>query len=79
MKTIAITIEEHTLKRIDEVAGQRGESGTNRSQFIREAIKEHLVRIERQIEGEREREIFKRNRNKLHKQALALIKEQAKP
>jgi metal-responsive CopG/Arc/MetJ family transcriptional regulator len=75
MKTIAITIEEHTLKRIDEVAVQRGKSGPNRSQFIREAIKERLARIEKHNEEEREREIFKRNRRKLHRQALALIKE----
>ena len=78
MKTIAITIEEDTLRRIDALRGQKGQHGKNRSQFIRSAIKDHLARIEKHSEEEREREIFRRNRRKLHRQALALIKEQAK-
>ena len=78
MKTIAITIEEDVLRRIDEIAGHKGQSGANRSRFIRDAIKDYLARIEKESEEEREREIFKRNRSKLHRQALALIKEQTK-
>jgi len=78
MKTIAITIEEDTLRRIDQVAGARGQSTTNRSKFIREAINQHLSEIEKASEEQLEREIFKRNRGKLRREALALIKEQAK-
>ena len=78
MKTVAITIEEDTLRRIDEAAARTGRPSTNRSQFIRDAIKDYLARIEKESEEEREREIFKRNRSKLHRQALALIKEQTK-
>jgi metal-responsive CopG/Arc/MetJ family transcriptional regulator len=73
MKTIAITIGEDMLNRIDAIAG------ANRSRLIREAIGDHLDRIEKASEEEREGEILKRNRRKLHQQALALIKEQAKP
>jgi hypothetical protein len=46
--------------------------------FIREAIKDHLSRIEKAAEEAREHDIFKRNRRKLHRQAMALIKEQTK-
>ena len=78
MKTIAISIEEDVLKRIDHVAGQ-GQLTANRSKFIREAVKDHLARIERAGEEEREKEIFRRHRARLHKQAVALIKEQGRP
>jgi metal-responsive CopG/Arc/MetJ family transcriptional regulator len=78
MKTIAITIAEDMLNRIDAVAVKNGQSTANRSRFIREAIGDHLARIEKASEDEREREIVKRNRRKLHQQALALIREQTK-
>jgi metal-responsive CopG/Arc/MetJ family transcriptional regulator len=78
MKTIAITIDEDTLRRIDKAANATGGTTANRSLFIREAIKDHLSRIEKTAEEARERDIFKRNRKKLHRQAMALIKEQAK-
>jgi Arc/MetJ-type ribon-helix-helix transcriptional regulator len=77
MKTIAITIDEDMLDRIDAIAGKRGAT-INRSRFIRNAIADHLTRIEKAGEEEREREIFKRNRQKLHRQAVALIKDQTK-
>lgn len=76
MKTIAITIDENVLQRIDKFASR--DSAGNRSRFIREAVQERLSRIEREAEDEREREIIKRHRNLLQRQALALIKEQAK-
>jgi len=72
MKTIAITIEDTVLQRIDKVA-------SNRSEFIRKAVDEYLGEIERIDEEACEREILRRNRDKLHRQAIALIKEQAKP
>ena len=77
MKTIAITLEEDMLRRIDEIT--EGLAAGNRSQFIREAVSERLRRIDRISEEEREKEIFSRNRQRLKRQALALIKEQAKP
>ncbi len=79
MKTIAITIDEGMLRRIDAIAVRQGQSEINRSQFIREAIRDRLARIERSAEEERERQIFRKNKVKLQQQALALIKEQAKP
>jgi predicted DNA-binding protein len=79
MKTIAITIEDNMLKRIDAIAAADSKSTANRSLFIREAIRAHLAALEKAREELREREIFRRNRSRLHKQALALVKEQAKP
>lgn len=79
MKTIAISIEEDILNRIDRLASARGESVANRSKIIREAVREYLSRTERLAEEEREREIFKRHRGRLARQAAALVKEQAKP
>ena len=78
MKTIAITIGEDVLLRIDRAAGKRAGGAANRSQFIREAVDDYLTRTESALEGAREREIFRRNKRRLHRQAVALIKEQGK-
>ena len=74
MKTIAISVDEDMLRRIDGLG-----TGVNRSQLIRKAVQEYLAHLERVAEEEREREIFKRHRRKLERQAIALVKEQAKP
>ena len=78
MKTIAITIEEDILERIDRLNSERAEA-PNRSRVIRTAVKEYLQRVERLAEEEQEREIFRRHRGKLSRQAAALVKEQAQP
>jgi metal-responsive CopG/Arc/MetJ family transcriptional regulator len=72
-------MEEDDLRRIDEAAGKRPGAPVNRSQFIREAVRDYLLRIETASEQEREKEIFRINRRRLEQQARALIKEQAKP
>jgi len=79
VKTIAITIEEDILDRIDRLAAGRQGEGRNRSRLIREAVREYLARVERSAEEEKEKEIFKRHRDRLARQAAALVKEQAKP
>jgi len=78
MKTIAITIDDHMLQRIDHIVIGNGVTRRNRSQIIRQAIQEYLERMERLVEEEREREIFQRHRQRLARQATALVKEQAK-
>ena len=75
MKTIAITIDQPTLQRIDELAK---ELGMNRSEIVREAAQEYIAEKEAESEEERERKIFRRHKNKLKKQTAALIREQAK-
>lgn len=74
MKTIAITIEEETLDRIDAVLSGKNGAWKTRSEFVRMALQEFM----RSIEHEREREIIRKNSGKLKKQAAALVKEQAK-
>jgi metal-responsive CopG/Arc/MetJ family transcriptional regulator len=78
MKTIAITIEEDLIVRMDRFAAAMGARG-NRSRIVREALRAYLTDFERLTEEKREREIFRKNRTKLTKQASALVKEQAKP
>lgn len=78
MKTIAISIDEHTLGLIDRVIEEGIMPGKNRSQIIRRTVHEYLTNLQRGAELEREREIFHRNRRLLKQQAVALIKEQAK-
>jgi metal-responsive CopG/Arc/MetJ family transcriptional regulator len=77
MKTIAISIDETTLARVDRLAGRRGT--TNRSRVIREAVQDYLARLERAAEDEREDAIVRRHRARLARQAHALVREQARP
>lgn len=80
MKTIAITIEEETLARVDRVAHTRRAGGSaNRSRVIRTAVDEYLTRLERAVEEAREREVLRRHAGRLSRQTAALVREQAKP
>lgn len=78
MRTIAITIDEDMIKRIDRIITGDKSRGRSRSQIIRQAVGEHLARLERVAEEDREREIFRRHRRRLERQAKALVKEQAR-
>jgi metal-responsive CopG/Arc/MetJ family transcriptional regulator len=73
MKTIAITIDEDTLSRVDRIGGR------NRSRVIREAVQEHLTRLERLADEQREADVVRRHRGRLARQARALVRGQAKP
>jgi metal-responsive CopG/Arc/MetJ family transcriptional regulator len=79
MKTIAITIDEQTLERVDRLAGAGNPSGRNRSHVIREAVREYVSRLERLAEDQREAGIVRRHRGRLAQQARALVRQQAKP
>lgn len=74
MKTIAITIDDDTLERVDRIGG-----GRNRSRVIREAVQEYVARMDRVAGEEREAAVIRRHRGRLAKQARALVREQAKP
>lgn len=78
MKTIAITIDENTLHRLDDLLASESLPWRNRSETVREAVKQYLNRMESEAEQERERTIFRRHRALLKRQAAALVKEQAK-
>ena len=78
MKTIAITIDEPTLKRIDRLKTNPNAPFKSRSDIIRQAAQEFVSRLEGLAEENREREIFRKNRKRLSRQSLELIKEQEK-
>jgi metal-responsive CopG/Arc/MetJ family transcriptional regulator len=79
MKTIAITMDEATLERVDRLVRRGDESSHNRSQLIREAVRAHVARLERLTDDEREGTVVRRHRGRLARQASALVREQAKP
>lgn len=77
MKTIAISIDEGTLEKVDRLVAQ-SDSLRNRSSAIRLAIREFAEReLQRHVE-EREREILRKNRGLLARQARVLVREQAR-
>jgi metal-responsive CopG/Arc/MetJ family transcriptional regulator len=78
MKTIAITIDEPTLKRVDRLASDSHYRFRNRSEIIRKAVEQFVKHIEREAEEQREAEIFRRHKSRLGRQAVALVKEQAR-
>ncbi len=78
MKPMTITIDEETIRKLDEVAAAR--PGTrSRSALVRTAIRDFIERERKRQLEEHERDIVRRNRQKLKRQALALIQEQAQP
>ena len=80
MKTIAITIDEAMLNRLDRAAsGRGGRTRPNRSRVIREAIGDYIRRLDHQAQEEQESAIVRRHRARLARQAGAAIREQAKP
>ena len=79
MKTIAITIDEDTLEHVDNVLAAQHASWRSRSHLIRNAVREFVRRAEQEAEEEKERKIFRRARARLERQAVALVKDQAKP
>ncbi len=80
MKTIAITIEEDIVDRLDRLdhLGAAKDRPVNRSMVVRKAVREYVEREERLAENRREAAIFKKNRVRLARQAEALVKSQAK-
>ena len=79
MKTIAITIGDDTLRRIDTLISRKRSGAANRSLIIRQAVEEYLTSLERLADEERETEIFRKHRSRLAREADALVRDQAKP
>jgi len=53
MKTIAITIDEQTLQRLDRLVAVESASWKSRSEIVRQAVQEFVARLERMGEEER--------------------------
>lgn len=79
MKTIAISIDNDTLHRVDSLIENNSVSWKSRSEVIRQAVRQFVETLERRAEEERESKIFRRHASRLNRQAAALVKEQAKP
>jgi metal-responsive CopG/Arc/MetJ family transcriptional regulator len=72
MKTIAITIDDALLERMDRL------SGGNRSLLVREAVAQYVVRREREAVEAEEDAVIRRHRRRLAREAAALVRVQAK-
>jgi metal-responsive CopG/Arc/MetJ family transcriptional regulator len=85
MKTIAISIEEDLLDRLDRLARARHAARDsrstrarrpNRSEVVRDAVREFVLRQHRQQQEIRDREVVAAHRDRLARQLEALVKEQ---
>lgn len=75
MKTIAITIDEPTLKALDDMAAE----GSSRSHLVRLAVRAWLEQVRQLRDDARESEILERNADLLKRQASAVISDQHEP
>ncbi len=79
MKTVAVTIDEATLHSIDRIARVRDRNGRkSRSEVVRRALSEYVVRYERSRREEHEARVIAKHKRKLGRAARALIRQQAK-
>lgn len=78
MKTIAVTIDEGTLRLLDDLTAGASVRRT-RSALVRTALREFAERERRRQIEEREREIFRRSRKQLAREARLLVAAQARP
>ena len=76
MRTIAITIDEATLKAVDDVTRS---AATSRSAIIREALAEFLARRTARERDEADRHAYATHRDLVSRQAAALVADQAEP
>ena len=72
MKTIAITIDEGLLARMDRVGDG------NRSLVVREAVAQYVTRREREAAETEENEAIRRHRKRLARDTAALVKAQGR-
>jgi len=77
MKTIAVTIDETTLKLLDELA-KTSPRLRSRSALVRAALREFAERQQRREIEAKESEVFRKHRKRLARQARVLISEQAR-
>jgi len=87
MKTIAVSIDEDLLASIDRIArgqpssrrgrGPRGGRRPNRSEVIRDAVREFVRRRQQRQEEARERQVIAKHRDRLARQLEAPVGEQA--
>lgn len=77
MKTIAVTIDEETLDRVDELASFG--RYPSRSALVRAALGGYVARERRLREEERDLRIIREHKESLADELAALVAEQAEP
>jgi len=77
MKNMSITIDEDTLRLLDSLI-RTASPARSRSAVVRTAIRELVERESRHQVENRERQILRKHRKELARQAQALIEEQAR-
>ena len=75
MKTIAVTIDDETLDRVDELASS--DQYSSRSALVRAALAGYVARERRLREEDRERRIIQEHKESLADELTALVAEQA--
>jgi Arc/MetJ-type ribon-helix-helix transcriptional regulator len=78
MKTIAVTIDDETLKLLDELTAL-APARRARSAVVRAALRDFAERERRRVAEERERAIFRKHRTQLAREARVLMRDQARP
>ena len=78
MKTIAVTIDEETLDRVDELASSSGQY-SSRSALVRAALAGYVMRERRLREEERDLRIIREHKEVFAEGLTARIAEQAEP
>jgi predicted transcriptional regulator len=78
MRTIAITIDEETLALLDELA-RASRRRRSRSALVRAAIRQFAERRHSEEIEARDRDILRKHKKRLARQASALIAAQAGP
>lgn len=82
METVAVTLDEKTLRALDAVhaiSGGKNRGRANRSLIVRTAVQEYVARQLRQESEEKERAILAKHRARLAKEASVLVRGQARP
>ena len=77
MKTIAVTVDEATLKLLDELTGT-SPLLRNRSALVRTALREFAERERRRGVEAKDGALFQKHRARLARQARLLVAEQAR-
>jgi Arc/MetJ-type ribon-helix-helix transcriptional regulator len=78
MKTIAITMDDETLKLLDQLVGRSGRA-RSRSALVRTAVRQFADCARHQEIEAHEGRIFTEHRRRVARETVALVKEQARP
>ena len=79
MKTIAITLEESMLRKLDLIAGDAATGTPNRSRVVRQALAEFIAQRDRVARESAEWARWVPRIDEINRQAASLVADQAEP